>query len=407
MTKHDEPDLPIPEPLRGNELGTFTHYSVAGRLPDIARRTLAENEFTSEVIAGVEKLISEIGEGVIRPLRDSAASDYDAWNSHITPYIGQSWLDVPWFFVETYFYRRLLEATGYFGVGKGVDLDPFFYQKQIGLELSRVAIASLCQREADWLSVGWRGDVFSQLLAVDLWGNQADLSIWPADREDTPDHSDVEQQQAHTLVDDSTAVADYLAGLDNVRVDFMIDNAGFELVCDLCLADYLLTTGKSTGVHLHLKMHPTFVSDAMIKDVLGTFDFLAAESNKNIQTLAERLRTYVKDGRLRLRQHPYWTSPLAGWEMPADLQADLTASDLVISKGDANYRRLLGDRHWMNTTPFVDVLSYFPTTILALRTGKSEIIIGLTEIQLSGLPKKDEEWMYDGRWGLIQLRLKD
>ncbi len=53
----------------------------------------------------------------------------------------------------------------------------------------------------------------------------------------------------------------------------MIDNAGFEFICDLCLVDFLLGRAFGNQVYLHLKPHPTFVSDAMIKDVLYTRDF--------------------------------------------------------------------------------------------------------------------------------------
>ena len=52
------------------------------------------------------------------------------------------------------------------------------------------------------------------------------------------------------------------------RVDIMVDNACFVLVTDLCLADYLVTSGIASSVVFHLKSHPTFVSDAMSKDVL-------------------------------------------------------------------------------------------------------------------------------------------
>ena len=68
-------NLPIPEPLRGNEIGTFTHSSVAERLPEIAERTIAENRFQPEVEEKVKLLIDEIPEGKIRLLDDPGAPD--------------------------------------------------------------------------------------------------------------------------------------------------------------------------------------------------------------------------------------------------------------------------------------------------------------------------------------------
>ena len=50
---------------------------------------------------------------------------------------------------------------------------------------------------------------------------------------------------------------------------------GFELFCDLCLADCLATGGTVSRVVIQLKGHPTFVSDAMAKDMLAMIDLLA------------------------------------------------------------------------------------------------------------------------------------
>jgi len=54
----------------------------------------------------------------------------------------------------------------------------------------------------------------------------------------------------------------------------VVDNAGYELVSDLVLAHCLLTTQAADVVTLHTKAHPTFVSDAMDRDVLETIAVL-------------------------------------------------------------------------------------------------------------------------------------
>lgn len=48
-------------------------------------------------------------------------------------------------------------------------------------------------------------------------------------------------------------------------------------------------------------------------------------------------------------------------------------SSMVFVKGDANYRRLIGDRLWPTDTPFSDVAGYFPARLCALRTLKAEL----------------------------------
>jgi hypothetical protein len=89
--------------------------------------------------------------------------------------------------------------------------------------------------------------------------------------------------------------------------------------------------------------------------------------------------------------------------MPASLTGELAQADLVISKGDANYRRLLGDRHWAFTTPFTEIVSYFPAPLVALRTLKAELVCGLEPGQADSVAEQDPDWMVNGCWGLIQF----
>jgi len=76
----------------------------------------------------------------------------------------------------------------------------------------------------------------------------------------------------------------------------------------------------------------------------------------------------------------------------------------VIVKGDANYRRLLGDAHWPPTTPFAQATAYFPAALVALRTLKGEIIVGLREGEAERLTAEDPAWLVNGQRGVIQAR---
>jgi hypothetical protein len=156
-------------------------------------------------------------------------------------------------------------------------------------------------------------------------------------------------------------------------------------------------------VRLNLKIHPTFVSDAMISDVQDTVRFLAQEENKATAAFGERLQGYLEDSRLLMSDHPFWTSPFAFWLLPDDLRQELSQSRLIISKGDANYRRLLGDRMWPFTTSFQAIMSYTPAPLLALRSLKAELAAGLTEAQIERLNREDPDWLVNGRWGVIQF----
>jgi hypothetical protein len=89
--------------------------------------------------------------------------------------------------------------------------------------------------------------------------------------------------------------------------------------------------------------------------------------------------------------------------MPDALRGELASASLVISKGDANYRRAVGDRHWACTTPLEQVVSYFPCPLLLLRTLKSEVAAGLPTGKPEEISHQDPSWLTDGRWGMVQF----
>lgn len=375
------------------------------RVVEIARRTLVENDFSEEISGRVTALITEIPDEAIRLMNDTAP-DADAWNEYTRPYLDQNWLTPPWFFAETYFYRRLIEATGFYEPGSGLGVDPFSYQKEQGLLTTVDTIRQVAARLDEWIADGIESEHVAALLAIDLWGNRADLSLWPADHEgEQPKDVDWQAARAYTLADDTKTAVNYLTGQPGATVDFLNDNAGLELVADLALADYLLSTGAARQVNLHLKPHPTFVSDAMTADVLATADFLAGEEDESVARFGARLQNHVSAGQLLLKDDAFWVSPLPMWEMPQVLRQALGQSDLIISKGDANYRRLLGDREWAYTTPFAGIVSYMPAPLLALRTLKAELACGLTEEQIARLNEEDADWLVNGRYGVIQFAL--
>ena len=57
--------------------------------------------------------------------------DISIWNPISAQYQKCNWLQAPWFFIEFYFYRRVLAATGYFRRDPGNAHDPYQYQKKL------------------------------------------------------------------------------------------------------------------------------------------------------------------------------------------------------------------------------------------------------------------------------------
>jgi hypothetical protein len=90
-------------------------------------------------------------------------------------------------------------------------------------------------------------------------------------------------------------------------------------------------------------------------------------------------------------------------QLPPPLREELACSNLVILKGDVNYRRLLSDLHWPHTTRLEEITAYFPTSFLVLRTLKGEIVVGLEPGQAEELAAQDAAWLINGKRGIIQL----
>ena len=368
------PTLPLPEPLRGNETGTFAEDSVVRRLPEIARRTIAQNTLSVEYVDRVEALASEIATGTLTFVDEPEAPDAAAWAAHVERYVGVRWVDAPWFFVETYFYRRLLAATGYSQPGPRRGLDPFQQQKQLALDTALQLAARL----------GGVLDDPRTLVTASLWANRVDLSLWPAEQTDSDSRTDAvlgPQRRTRLLVDNTDSALEILA-VPGASIHLVLDNAGAELIADLALAAHVVTQGGQ--VTIHAKPHPTFVSDVTLPDLDATLRRLTAEKT-SARTIARALTTAETGGTLRVTTHPYWVSPDAGWHCPADLVQDLSNADLIIFKGDANYRRLLGDLHWDPTTPITDIVRP-PRPLLALRTAKAEVVAGLTPSVIATIP---------------------
>ncbi len=403
MTKHPHPSLPAPQTAQIP--GTWAYKTIAERFKTTVSRVIEENQFSDEINIRLQKLRANIPQQPLRVLNDPNAPDLHHWQQIMLPYLGQNWHQPPWLITEHYFYRRILEATGYFQTGPSASVDPYSGQKQSGLAVSKQQISALLQQTGAWIaSKNTTAETLQKLLYFDLWGNQADYSLWPAEGGHKPDHQNQQQALAHILVDDSRPVAQAFLRPDGGlrRVDFLLDNSGFELVCDLAVADFLLSCEITPTVRLHAKIHPTFVSDTIPQDVLDTLQFLESQPQPHVQQAAQRLQNALAANRLQVAAHWAWNTPLAGWELPRELLAELAESDFVISKGDANYRRILGDRHWDFETPFAAILAYFPAPLVALRTQKSELTCGLRPGQAAATAAQDPGWLINGRWGLVQ-----
>lgn len=391
----------LPPPILTSEPNSFARRTFEIRIPRIIEETIALNSFPGQIRTTLEELRKEILGGKIRGLRETTP-DRTFWDHASRPYIGRTWLDVPWYWAEAFFYRRVLEATGYFGspaAGPTTSLDPYAATKQTEWEAQAAPRAVNTILEGLPLEPQAR---FERLLQASLWGNRTDLSYNVAAQ--VGHVAQLEDESHNLLVDDSRRVWEYLLARPHRRLAIITDNAGTELLMDLALVDFMLSKDLATQIVLHLKPQPFFVSDAMPRDVELGLEALARGGDA-ARGLGVRLRVFLEKQRLELRSHWFYATNLFYFQLPKDLKVDLASMALVILKGDVNYRRLLGDAHWPSTTPFERPTAYFPAALLALRTLKAELIVGLRAGEAEQLEAQDPDWLVNGRRGLIQGRI--
>jgi Damage-control phosphatase ARMT1-like domain len=423
---------PLPEPIRSNVPGTWAYDTMSRRVDsEILQRTYEENKerfeskefqelydrfcaLRSQLQAAETTKLTYLEDLPEEGSSEERQREHAEWTRLLEPYIlnGDTWLTAPWLVTEFYLYRLLLQALRYWDpTSPGYMYDPFQSQKRAGL-YSSVGSAEAMLAKLPALPKTSEGITLAAAFA--LWGNKMDLSLWPADAANTNIDifsSILASANDNLLHDDSNALADHCEKLRNNgggMVDIIVDNAGFELVTDLALAEYLVESGIAKVVTFQLKSHPTFVSDALEKDLLETVEHYAnldKSQYPNAQASGSRWLQFLKTGSWICHEDNFWVQPFPMWEMTEPLRTDMmTRCDLAFVKGDANYRRLLGDRMWNYSAPFSDVVGcYFPCPVCALRTLKAELGCEMDPEQVERAMSLDPNWLVNGRFGVVHF----
>jgi hypothetical protein len=378
----------LPPRLLNNDPAGFAWGVWHDRTPKLIAQIRGAHPYGPAQRQALDALGREVEADVIQSLPGDA-QDREQWASD---YYGLPWRDAPFLWSESYFYRRLLDAVGFFEPGPWYYVDPFLQLKDAELHSAGAETALTGQRDLENLTLAEQGQ--AKLLAA-LWGNRADLTFRigrVAEAEAA--------EEAGLVVDQSRALWPILEAATEVVV--VTDNAGLELLADLILIDHLLIAYRGCSVRLHVKPLPFFVSDATTTDVTACVDRLGR--TPDTAGVANRLCAAAAQGRFSLHTHGFYCTPLPYRDMPAELSGQYAAASLTIMKGDLNYRRLTGDRAWPPDTPFGDVVGYFPGRLAALRTLKSDVLTGVSPETIAGLGGLAGSWRTDGSRGLIQVR---
>jgi len=393
----------LPPPLApADGIHTFTYDSVQRRLPLILEAVISNNpSYPESLVADLRVLAAEIAAG--QPLKPLSAPSAE-WEAVLAPLLekGETWFSAPWWTTENYFYKRILELTDV----PTSAADPFAQQKADSLEGAAGAFAAAC---ASGLTVTTE---LAPLISASLWGNLADLSLSAGAKLVAPEVASSgkvsDDASSMMLADETIALCKALEGSVGKEVLIVLDNCGLELVSDLLLVDGLLRLVQPSKVTLHAKDRPVFVSDVTPADMAPTLTWMAQQEVEGGlgREMAGRLEAALGDGRLVVEAPEFYTGCLPFWQMPESLQEAYSKAEVVITKGDANYRRLLGDLHWQHDANFAELMEYWPTSIAALRTCKSGVLVGVApEVEAAAAAAHPDKWLVGGLYGVVQARI--
>lgn len=443
------PDQPQWPAYRGYHEYSFAHATMTVRLPTILEKAIADVHLTvnqeydeervQDLVACIhrmEDLLTNLkGNDKLRYIADDGAGDVALWNKEIARYFrGKTFMTGTWLFCEAYKYRRLREC---FSLSKyWVDYDVFFRQKCDTFARSSQAVFELASRFASPFEfaqglsaedkLATKKLMFRELTQICLWGNSTDLSLLIDMTEEdikklqTTGGEHLSATEKNILGNDLDKITDKVAHLEGARIDFVLDNAGFELYCDLVYADWLIQSGVCREIVFHGKKIPWFVSDVTKKDwdwILNScvYGYLFPEATEEemdfLRAMGRRWKQYEKEGKFKYQSHPFWCSGFTFWSLPAeapDLFIELAESDLVIFKGDLNHRKLGCDCHYPYNTPFSQAIGPLASTpgapaVVSLRTIKSDIVVGVPAEIGEKLDEEEKGWKISGKYAVVLL----
>lgn len=389
-----------PSPFYTDGSNDFAYNTISSRVPKIVLDVIERNHFNPRITDELKRLADDMTHN--RPIEppSSTAPDADHWQAAYQAHFknGQppTWLDTVWFYAETLLYHFIIEKTRYYETG----IDPYkpFKEEEIASE----ALWKLPDT-----GIGIEGEPEEKLhdvLALALWGNRIDLSMAVS-----MSHGVHGANDDDLLIDDREKLVPHLLSAQaSNQIHIVMDNAGTELAMDLLLADLLLQSVPSatqpTQVWLHIKHHPTFISDTVPADIWQLLDEM--EKRASSRELAQRLRQAWAQERLIIVPHIMWNSSSFAWKLPLQkVHIHPEATRLVITKGDMNYRRFTGDTSWPADVPFKEAVGYMDVPLAALRAMKCDALVGIDQQTRDALQANNPEWRSIGKYGLIQSNL--
>lgn len=449
----------LPAPYSNGDNKSFAYVSVRERWPHIitsaiddVHRSVLELKDEKEKIEEGKAIITNLTklkydmehDRQIAPFVETGRTedaDLIEYNKELQRIGPLTWLSAPWLYSECYMYRFI--ASFFTTTKHWKSYDVYHRQKTEAFKASQEGVVELALRykalseqlKTPNISLETLGVLFKEFSDISLWGNATDLSIlqhMSLDEIKTLQGAEVRKKNEENILANDldkvwkTLSAEVADPDFEVRVDFVLDNAGFELYADIMFVLFLLDSNVAKTVILHPKNHPWFVSDVLPVDVLDMFNqlgdssfFNTKEHRAELDYVVEKLITFHSEGRLIVRTSPFWTTfhsynQITETGAGRKVWEDLKDSSLVIFKGDLNHRKLIQDLEWPRTTPFPTAICELATSgvrVLTLRTCKADVVVGLPEGAEEQLEKgwvargnaNKLGWAYSGKWAVVQF----
>ncbi len=367
----------------------FCYYTITSRLPSIYKKYTGENWTVKDPIN--ESTLWDSNRCSILP-KNSQLKNSQKYNELYRTLVGEKlegftsleevFQNVDFLTAEHYFYYLLYKkfrenrndlCAQFSGTERDIaEHDPYYKTKMDSL-----------QEEPVKKSLEKYGNCnitdLSTLLIHGVGANTSDLSQEGA-------HSDV-VNEPHIKPNESDDVNKYVEKLEEkrqkggkVKVDILTDNCGLELLSDIELAVFLLKNGLSDSVVFHVRVLPQYVSDVTknmfvddFEQLLGRLEDMKSEGMDDFGLLAD-VRKYMKGEQICVKEDLFWNLPTYYYKHKAIFTEIIGTSDLVIVKGDLNYRKLVGDKDYYSLFWFRYRVRKIGYPVLALRAIKSSLV---------------------------------
>lgn len=388
--------------------GSFAKFTIENRFPKIFKEVCSEEyeSFIKDHKVDDEKILHSNIPGV-----DELKKSISSYKDYT---IKDFFEKAPFFLVEFYFYHLLLSLRNYdnlkfdfFEAKKDADwkdrAEDFSSKLSVLFgDFEKFNKRKFSKKEKQEFNER-KNEHIKSILYYSLTSNSGDLSQL----------HEIRSESVKCLCNETEICQNYLdVAKPYSRFDIICDNSGAELFSDIYLAVFFLVYGLAKKVVFHLKPCPFFVSDATIDD----FSKLVAALTKNGKNT--ELLDFISKKKIEVWTNDFWVEPYYFDKMPDDLKSHFDKSDLVIIKGDLNYRRLVGD--FNNYTDKAKSSIKFETLeerclfknksnknipLVAPRVLKSDVFVGIDSVFEAIGRNSDSQFKTDGKWGVIQTTL--